>query len=279
LFIPSRASALHESAHAVVGALKGITVERVSIIPDKEDGSLGHVRFGATDSSLAQARIVATLAGTLGEQLDVPAGFLPDDFGWSDRAQACEAALRLALSRDGGHGSADEILERAAWEAEQLVDEHRETIERLADALMEHHILDGEAIRRLVANVPEWFIGTVEQWTGGDPGTRTSCDPAARHRGAYRPNARDWTWVPDRAVGGKKKHIDGSTFVAPGYFVSNRAFTVTVGKHTYNVGKDERVLDLDHPLVRGLRTESRRSRDSRMASRIEQRLLSNATKR
>lgn len=177
-------TAFHEAGHAVVSMVlnPGVRVQQITIVPRRD--SLGFTSYDQENSSggnfnRAQAinRICVALAGRIAESRRFPA---IDDAGGNDAGAASDLhyATLLAwqaitewgldeefgwlalsgISEAGQRALQERAVERShAWLAEarqhttRVIDEHWRTIERVANYLLEHEMLDGDTLRNMLA--------------------------------------------------------------------------------------------------------------------------------
>ncbi len=158
--VDKRATAIHEAGHAVIGCVLGLLCGGATIIQDED--SAGHAitndpwailsawetrgKYRETETAF-RARIIAFMAGR-------------------------EAEIALLSSSQGGDGDdqyqialmadaelCDDPEDWARWEprlrrqTRRLIAHHRDTIERVAEVLLEHGTLEPDEIDRLV-NMP-----------------------------------------------------------------------------------------------------------------------------
>jgi ATP-dependent Zn protease len=169
-------TAVHEAGHVVVGYVLGLACNGVALTHHEveETGAYGYAvspnpEFGYhnNDTRLERqltlrAQSVASCAGLAAEHvffgvpLETSNESAQDDF---QNVIECESrGLRIRGKRGGYLG--DEVtwryISRLLVEAKKLVKRHRETIQRLADTLLERTRLDGKEVERLLN---EWIPG------------------------------------------------------------------------------------------------------------------------
>jgi hypothetical protein len=138
-------TALHESAHAVLGMVAGMPLNYAQIVPRTEDvqeGIGGNVNWGdCTTPAEPWAAMVwagqqAQLRWLVAERLDTPPNRVDvANLGWDDTRRVLEAAAERRLPLDMG------------WDLSgDLLDEHWSSVERVADALLAAGHLPGEEI-------------------------------------------------------------------------------------------------------------------------------------
>jgi hypothetical protein len=144
-------TAIHESAHAVIGVDLRLPLRRVTIEPNHEAGSLGHVFFrGVSTRSQRQLErlIVALLAGEAAETIFAGPGRKSSDGSQPDFSHAAALASRLCSSnRELGA-----YLTLATIRAEQLVANPWTwaAIERLARELLCKQTVRGRDVIQIV---------------------------------------------------------------------------------------------------------------------------------
>jgi ATP-dependent Zn protease len=139
----------HEAGHAVAGAILGLTIRYVSIVPC--DGYAGEVVFEEeiTDPwddliiSLAGGLAVGMYEGLeLGEVELSPTNFYGDD--WKEIS---ESASELA---GGDPDEGWQIVCDAAEKACRILSGNRNSVKALAEALVAHERMEGDRIRPLL---------------------------------------------------------------------------------------------------------------------------------
>lgn len=169
------AVALHEAGHAAVASRLGLSVERVSIRPVGTAAGCTDIRTNAPSPTLPviAAQVVGVLAG---RAADTCLGAGPDAGAVSDLRQATEfvTAARATfglggtLRHRGAHGDhvrilgldadlADAVeadLKAALAEATRRVEADASAIRAIADALVRDQVLDGDAVRAILAAHP-----------------------------------------------------------------------------------------------------------------------------
>lgn len=171
-----RLTAYHEAGHAVVATLTAGTdpVHQATIIPRAQ--SLGHVmqlpekEWKAVPMSRLMARLDVMVAGRMAEEIvfgkgEITTGAASDIeeatktatamvtvYGMSDRI----GMRRIGQRADGGFGAAaeaeiDRIIDEACRRARGLLEGRRETLEAVAQALLERETLTGTEIAELAA--------------------------------------------------------------------------------------------------------------------------------
>ena len=168
-----RRVALHEAGHVVVGVLSGIPAP-ISIRLSREGGAVywPAIALYTRDTALAELRML--LAGRAAEEVFL--GEVSSGSGCgpeSDLAQATRIARRMET--EWGMGDAglishtempvsmqnlpwlrvklDHLLKTAERQARAIVATHRNTVEALADALLEVREMKGEALAGWVAHI------------------------------------------------------------------------------------------------------------------------------
>ena len=157
-----RASAYHEAGHAVAHFARGRRIDRVSIVPDEDGGSLGHVRgrilldtekwragireFDTPrERRAAEDTIIAALAGPIAEAKLT---------GRRNRAGAAGDYERvgdlLDALDDGDDAVAAAHLNFLEVLAAQLIDRYWPLVEVLAEELLARGTLSGSAVREVL---------------------------------------------------------------------------------------------------------------------------------
>ena len=150
-------TAYHEAGHAVIGRVLELTCDQVSIIPDTDDDSAGHAiiadpwrtmwdweqRERYRDARQAfRGTIMARMAGAETEC----------EFFGQCRGGDGDDRREIAWLMDSRYAEIpvddwDRLEARLRAQARRLVRRHRDTIERVATALMEHETLTGDEVR------------------------------------------------------------------------------------------------------------------------------------
>jgi len=151
--------AIHEAGHAVAYLRLGKRIAKVTVIPDRKQGSAGHVeraRRGAPPTEESKARIEQLCKG---ERRDAWASHAEEEIIVSMAGLAAQRLLargplrkwrarfdegdilELALSLDLGPEEALALLGVLRRDADELVAQSRDTIELIAEALLEHGTL------------------------------------------------------------------------------------------------------------------------------------------
>ena len=144
-----RAIAFHEAGHAVIACELGLQIKTVSIVagedwsgrfvydgdplegidPDCEDSDRGHRR--------AEKMIIVALAGPVAHVIAAPDSWDPEQGGYHDGRGDCEIANNLASSLNFSEETVRAHLKYLKVVANALVKETRDTIEKVAAALLE----------------------------------------------------------------------------------------------------------------------------------------------
>jgi hypothetical protein len=138
-------AAFHESGHVVIALVLGRKVKRVSI-DDDGDGGKTDIKLGTNKRS-----ILIALAGPYAQRRHAP------DSGWRSRNHTgfgSDADFDVVTDLIYEMFGIGEVAERcwAKSEAliEQLVNQHWEQIERVAQALIERGVIEGAELEHLV---------------------------------------------------------------------------------------------------------------------------------
>lgn len=142
--IPLAARARHEAAHAVVAHGLGARAVRVSTIP--EDGLAGKTQFSLPEGPYPRRYLLAiALAGITAE--GTPPTISED--GGDDLSQA--ARYVEAAHADGDPRSTEAIVTDAFTLARRVLDERRDSFERLVAALGDREVtIEGRELDRLL---------------------------------------------------------------------------------------------------------------------------------
>jgi Peptidase family M41 len=149
-------TAYHEAGHAVISVMLRLGFHYVTIAPDAEGDTLGHVQYCAAPARLSvgarvasrdlRDRMLCNRAGPIaeacyaGRRNDI--GAYDDDLTFAQCLRDHYGARRARHARD---------LTR---QAQRLVAEHWGAIERVAAALTQHHMLSYAAVTQLVGAPP-----------------------------------------------------------------------------------------------------------------------------
>jgi cell division protease FtsH len=151
-----RHTAYHEAGHAVIGLVLGYDVRKATIRPrysylgsawisNERNGST-EIQAGSDSEVDLVGRICVGLAGLFAEQLvsRAPLDELIDDSAWTDWQRAQKNARRINRRK------AEMLIDVLMEETKALVQQHRQAIIRVAEALLERWTLTGEEIKQLV---------------------------------------------------------------------------------------------------------------------------------
>ena len=148
---PTRAEvAHHESGHAVSALVLGLNLELASIVPDGDH--LGHVIVAVPkhrDLDYFVRRATMTWCGLLAGERHF--GVTVEDLGDDDHQQITAYGDLAAL----GFGEAAAFAQWTRMRAMNLLAAHWPAVTTVALALLEHDILTGDEIRRIVADGEE----------------------------------------------------------------------------------------------------------------------------
>jgi Peptidase family M41 len=139
-------TAYHEAGHAVAAVTLGLDLEVASIVPDGD--RLGHVIVTvdeARDLDYYVRRATMTWCGPLAGERHF--GARVEDLGDDDRDQVAAYGDLVAL----GSGEAGDFAQWTRSRAMNLLAVHFDAIADVALALLEHDVLTGDEIRRIVA--------------------------------------------------------------------------------------------------------------------------------
>lgn len=130
-----KALAYHEAGHAVVGYAIGLTIERVTIIPD--ENSLGHCRYREWDewtvASPPESVLALVLAGAVAEEIAT---------GRPSRASDDRNALGVARATGAGEAEAGERLAAARHRTGLFLEAHWSVVKAVAGTLRERRDLE-----------------------------------------------------------------------------------------------------------------------------------------
>ena len=153
-----KATAYHEAGHAVACYYLGVKVKSATVVPDKGQGTHGHVRhedmYRGLDpeidlSGRARLRmersIIISLAGAAAQRRYSRQSWR-HDHGASDFRAAANLALRIGGDDDG----ADRFLRWLELRTDRLVQNHWQDIERVARALLERKTMNGGEIVKII---------------------------------------------------------------------------------------------------------------------------------
>lgn len=151
-------TAIHEAGHAVIGRVLGLKCGQVTIIPDEINGEAGHAIIAQPFDTLNEYE-------RLGEEREIHLIFRDQILAWMAGA---EAEIEILGHWRGGDGDDQQKIRFALPEADLspeqwrrserrmraktrgLVRRHREKIEHVARALIEHRTLQADEIDALV---------------------------------------------------------------------------------------------------------------------------------
>jgi ATP-dependent Zn protease len=145
--------AYHEAGHAVIALKLGFGVTKVTLKPRPNSVTAARtdIQAGpATPTNIADAEalnIKVDLAGALSEQL-VSSTPLDELFANGSRGDWRHA--KWTARQWNTRSEAEVLIVMLALETATLVQEHKETIVRVASALLEHKTLTGDEIKRIV---------------------------------------------------------------------------------------------------------------------------------
>jgi ATP-dependent Zn protease len=159
-----QSTAYHEAAHAVVARCCGIAVYSISIIPDHEENSAGHV---ATQNLMhnkhldvetepknrmrMERMVIQILAGSIAEEM-----FNPEDFNHDNSESDYRGAVTLIEYFCGSQEEIEAYLKFLDIRTQNLLNDPYiwEQIEKLADILLEKKKLSAKEVRELFKNKP-----------------------------------------------------------------------------------------------------------------------------
>ncbi len=155
-----RTTSVHEAGHAVVALHLNHPIREVSIIPDDEAGSLGHVLFRPLSPALRKAIHVGYLTPSQRLRLEewaviILAGGLAEKRvrGRHNHVGAradYEEVASTALNTSGGGRVADAWVAYCGARADELLDVYWSQVEKLAEALLEHQKLSGKELLAII---------------------------------------------------------------------------------------------------------------------------------
>jgi ATP-dependent Zn protease len=158
---PERATAMHEAGHAVVAVYFGLGIDSVSIEADGDSAGrvahppplfYAHAGRRAVKQT-ARQMVVGLYAGIIAERLYDPEA--PDIHAEKDETEAWSLPRDYAIRIPGCAYVGDEVYDRYLGqrrnEARKLVIRLRRVIEALADELLRHRTMRGEAVELLVS--------------------------------------------------------------------------------------------------------------------------------
>ncbi|MFZ5824172.1 MAG: AAA family ATPase [Bacillota bacterium] len=165
-----RRVAIHEAGHALVGEwVEPGSVSTVTVTP--RGRAMGYVRTNPSDDRylytrpMIEGQIRVALAGFLAEELVFGDGSTgaSSDFQWVvDRAkrivQAGMSDLGIIDPDTLSKGAEGDVVRKIIADQQALVrwflSERRSVLERVAEVLVEEEAIDGDALRRLLAEAP-----------------------------------------------------------------------------------------------------------------------------
>jgi len=182
-----RRIAVHEAAHVVAGHVLGLPAATLARISPR-GGEVVRPHPNAMTAGDIGGMIAAVLAGREAEEIifgDVTSG--GGTGSNSDLAQATSLGVRAECAFGFGpdlcwispdtpitllpapvRGRVEERLQAGQEEARRIISRHRDTVERVADALLEHRELDGAALAGLPDGVDVEADGAVQHVGGRD---------------------------------------------------------------------------------------------------------------
>ena len=152
-------AAYHEAGHAVASCLLDIPFSHTTIMPSEEGGYVGYTKAVPKDNLSQQEvldEMVVLASGIVG------ASFLPGSHtdnrclaeSDDDLNHIREYAAKLAATTDEGHRYEvyQAYVDQAHIRAGELLrtPSHRQTVKRVAEALLEKHILDYGEVQQIV---------------------------------------------------------------------------------------------------------------------------------
>jgi ATP-dependent Zn protease len=142
----NKATAYHEAGHAVVALALGRPVERVSVLPDREN--LGLCEFGKSvfrpSEDWLEREILIALGGIAAEARHT------GNYAWDGAARDQKYVQLLAVQR-AGERQAERLQRRLLAKAENLLakEGHWRAVELIAAQLLRHGFISGRAARHL----------------------------------------------------------------------------------------------------------------------------------
>jgi ATP-dependent Zn protease len=151
---PERLTAYHEAGHALASVLYGQVLTRVEIVGDAEhSGSTETLRFPAdpdegglsrTEIEAVENQLRCVLAGMVAEAMVVRRN------GWDESSGDLDEAVRLAMKLVDDCEDVLPLLEDLREDLEKVLSANWQSIEVLADRLMDRKSLSGAEVRRLL---------------------------------------------------------------------------------------------------------------------------------
>jgi len=163
--------AIHEAGHAVVGYILGLACNELALTHEGEGCSYSHVAYpnlvcsyegksAHERNTTLRAECIASCAGLAAEHVFFGVPLNTDNENAQSDFQniiKCErSGLRIRGDRGGliGDDVTLSYIPRGLVEAKRLVKRHRNTIQQLADILVEKKKISGKEVERLLK---EWI--------------------------------------------------------------------------------------------------------------------------
>jgi hypothetical protein len=147
-------AAIHEAAHAVVAVVIGLRVLSTTLAIDSDPPRNSYTRLTFSRRSRAVDPVVVNLAGQAAEVM-----FGKKQGDWrrmtvTDGTSDIELATLAAGFATDTHAEAVALLDHLWAVTLRLVRRRRDTIERVAAALLDRETLQGDEVRELVRRTP-----------------------------------------------------------------------------------------------------------------------------
>ncbi len=149
--------ARHESGHALIATLEGLPLQTISVHPTK--GARGHVQLAKRLSDLNLASLPPEQRKDIGTRLllvglggAASLNVIEGDPDWPAAAEDMKVYENTITEMGVPLAEQDDLFFRMYSRAVRLIFDNRETIENLANTLVQRKVMNGEDVKREMEN-------------------------------------------------------------------------------------------------------------------------------